>query len=306
MVTKNGVRLTYGEMVALSGDFYRSPEALMNAPAKELTEILRILRLERTMTDANKAEREEKRKTDPHYKENEPLLARSSRPSSTPLYEKATSTSERAKHHDHTPFGDDHDHGDEDHEGHEGHDHDADEEADDDDAVSAGKKKRRMTKYGPMIGDEHVEDAGDPEFDKKGKRVKGGELPSATGSFLDLADENSSHFSPENIRLNFKPKHLMAHGHRRARRGRPATPARRASPLPTGDAPTRPRRPRARAAEPGAAPSARMHTTPTQQGADADRRRSDQAGPPGPEPRRRPTSAAPATSPARCPRRGRS
>ena len=67
-----------------------------------------------------------------------------------------------------------------------------------------------MTKYGPMIGDESVEDAGDPEFDKKGKRVKGGELPSATGSFLDLADENSSHFSPENIRLNFKPKHLMA------------------------------------------------------------------------------------------------
>ena len=30
VVTTNGVRLTYGEMVALSGDFYRSPEALMN------------------------------------------------------------------------------------------------------------------------------------------------------------------------------------------------------------------------------------------------------------------------------------
>ena len=61
-----------------------------------------------------------------------------------------------------------------------------------------------------MVGDEHVEDAGDPEFDAKGKRVLGGELPSATGSFLELADENSSHFSPENIRKNFKPKHLMA------------------------------------------------------------------------------------------------
>ena len=44
MVTKNGVRLTYGEMVALSGDFYRSPEALMNAPGEGAAEILRILR----------------------------------------------------------------------------------------------------------------------------------------------------------------------------------------------------------------------------------------------------------------------
>ena len=306
MVTKNGVRLTYGEMVALSGDFYRSPEALMNAPAKELTEILRILRLERTMTDANKAEREEKRKTDPHYKENEPLLTPEQSAELNSLYEKATSTSERATHHDHTPFGDDHGHGDEDHEGHEGHDHDADEEADDDDAFSAGKKKRRMTKYGPMIGDEHVEDAGDPEFDKKGKRVKGGELPSATASFLDLADENSSHFSPENIRLNFKPKHLHGAWTWAPRRGPPATPASPASRCRPATRRTRPRRPRRSAAEPGAAPSARMHTTPTQQGAAPTGADPTKTVQPGPAATPTHVPAAPATSPARCPRRGRS
>ena len=32
----NGIELTYGQIVALSGDFYRSPEALLAAPAQEL------------------------------------------------------------------------------------------------------------------------------------------------------------------------------------------------------------------------------------------------------------------------------
>src|SRR5690349_20958879 len=169
-------------------------------------------------------------------------------------YEEATSTSARAHHHDHTAFG----------EGHE-HDLDADEEHDEDEAVKGGQP-RHMTKYGPMVGDEHIEDAGTPEFTADGTAVTMGALPGATDSFLSLADENSSHFSPENIRLNFKPKHLMA-----LDMGREAWQARHPGAplpaLPAGDAPNADAAKQGEAAEPGAAPSARMHTTATQQGA---------------------------------------
>ena len=49
IVTKSGVRLTYGQVVALSGDFYRSPEALMNAPADELRKILAVMAHEKAL-----------------------------------------------------------------------------------------------------------------------------------------------------------------------------------------------------------------------------------------------------------------
>jgi len=39
----NGLVLTYGQIVALGGDFYRSPEAIMRAPRSELEAILKVM-----------------------------------------------------------------------------------------------------------------------------------------------------------------------------------------------------------------------------------------------------------------------
>ncbi len=44
----NGITLTYGQIIALSGDFYRSPEALMRSSATELQSILDIMDRERS------------------------------------------------------------------------------------------------------------------------------------------------------------------------------------------------------------------------------------------------------------------
>ena len=49
----NGIELTYGQIVALSGDFYRSPEALLAAPAQELQQILAVMERERTQAAAS-------------------------------------------------------------------------------------------------------------------------------------------------------------------------------------------------------------------------------------------------------------
>jgi hypothetical protein len=49
----NGVELTYGQIVALSGDFYRSPEALLASPRAELEAILRVMTHERTLAAAS-------------------------------------------------------------------------------------------------------------------------------------------------------------------------------------------------------------------------------------------------------------
>lgn len=46
VTTKHGVVLSYGELMALAGDFYSSPETVMNAPAGELEVILRAMREE--------------------------------------------------------------------------------------------------------------------------------------------------------------------------------------------------------------------------------------------------------------------
>ena len=157
----------------------------MNAPADELRKILAVMAHEKALVG----------KTGGKMTGPDAATLNSE-------YEAATSGSDRAEHHDHSSFSDHDDHG---------HDDlDADEEHEDEEHVHGGEKPRRMTKYGPMVGDESVEDAGEPSFGPDGKPVQAGQLPSATGSFLDLADENSSHFSPENIRLNFKPKHLLA------------------------------------------------------------------------------------------------
>lgn len=49
--TRSGVILTYGELVAMAGDFYDSPEAVLNAPAEELNRLLHIIRYEAAQAD---------------------------------------------------------------------------------------------------------------------------------------------------------------------------------------------------------------------------------------------------------------
>ncbi len=162
-----GITLTYGQVVALSGDFYRSPEALMNAPRGELERILGVMERERTQA----ASGEHGRPTQDQINQN------------NADYEMATTgPGSRANHHNHdgeNPLVDD------DHEHHD-HDHDGGPDAD--------------HPHGRVHEGEHVEDNG----------PQGGAPAGAEASFLDLADNNASHFSPENIELNFTPKHQIA------------------------------------------------------------------------------------------------
>jgi hypothetical protein len=141
--TSSGVELTYGQVVALSGDFYRSPEALMEAPAAELRAILAIMKGESEQAARNKG-----RPTQEEIAEN------------NAEYEMATTDNPRSSHHSHTPFGED------------------------------------DPEHGPVEDGEHI--------------PQGGEVPTAEDAYTALAQANSSHFSPENIKVNYKPKHQMA------------------------------------------------------------------------------------------------
>jgi len=49
----NGIELTYGQIIALSGDFYRSPEALLRAPRAELEGVIAAMEDERKDVAAN-------------------------------------------------------------------------------------------------------------------------------------------------------------------------------------------------------------------------------------------------------------
>jgi hypothetical protein len=141
--TSSGVELTYGQVVALSGDFYRSPEALMQAPASELRAILAIMKGEREQAARNKGA-----PTPAEIAEN------------NANYEMATSENPRSSHHSHTPFGGD------------------------------------DPEHGTVEDGEHI--------------PQGGKVPTAEDAYTDLATTNSSHFSPENIKVNYKPKHELA------------------------------------------------------------------------------------------------
>ncbi len=153
-----GITLSYGQVVALSGDFYRSPEALMRAPRGEIEKILAVMR----------------READQAHGSAEGAPSAEQVAENNADYEMATSGSTRAQHHSHSGEDgllDDH----------EGHDHD--------------------DEHGLVVDGEHVEDAGPGAVH---------DVPSAEASFFGLADANASHFSPENIRDNFIPKHQLA------------------------------------------------------------------------------------------------
>jgi hypothetical protein len=142
----NGVELTYGQVVALSADFYRSPEALLRAPRAELEEILRVMGRERTLAGASATHA-------PSGADANAINA---------AYELATTGHSRTTGASAPTLGGDTD-------------------------VASGP-------HGEVREGEHVESG----------------APGAQASFLDLASANPAHFSPENISLNWIPKHQLA------------------------------------------------------------------------------------------------
>ncbi|WP_232291915.1 DUF4157 domain-containing protein [Frankia sp. QA3] len=149
----NGVELTYGQIVALSGDFYRSPEALLQAPASELRSVLDVMERERRQAAAH---------PDPAapggvaYAPTQDQVNQNNAD-----YEMATTGHDRVG----LPV-----------------------------APLAGDADAADGRHGAVSGGEHVES----------------DAPDAQAGFLDLAAENAAHFSPENIRQNWIPKHQLA------------------------------------------------------------------------------------------------
>jgi hypothetical protein len=141
----NGVEVTYGQIVALSGDFYRSPEALLRAPRSELEAILSTMDRESYLAKAGGIGRP---------KDADANLINSA-------YELATT----------------------------GHD-------------------RTGTPIPTLAGDTDVASGPHGEV-HEGEHVESG-APEAQASFFDLAAANAAHFSPENIALNWIPKHQLA------------------------------------------------------------------------------------------------
>ncbi|GIG22988.1 hypothetical protein Cch01nite_37120 [Cellulomonas chitinilytica] len=146
----NGVVLTYGQIVALSGDFYRSPEALLKAPASELQSILTVMDRER----AEAAPRSEGGAT--VYR---PTSAQANQNNAD--YELATT----------------------------GHDREGSRQD-----VLGGDADTASGAHGEVAGGEHVESG----------------APDIQAGFIDLAGSNEAHFSPDNIRKNWRPKHRLA------------------------------------------------------------------------------------------------
>jgi len=141
----NGIELTYGQVVALSADFYRSPEALLRAPRAELEDILRVMTREQTLAAASSTHA-------PSPADANTLNAR---------YELATTGHVRAGSAAPTLAGDT--------------------------DVASGP-------HGVVHEGEHIESG----------------APGAEAGFFALAGANEAHFSPENIRANWIPKHQLA------------------------------------------------------------------------------------------------
>jgi hypothetical protein len=141
----SGVELTYGQVVALSGDFYRSPEALLHAPRSELEAILHVMDTERAQAMASPQHRPSQAESDANNMEYEfATRGRGGAASST--------------------------------------------------AALAGDPAAASGPHGEVREGEHVESG----------------APGAEASFIDLAAANPAHFSPENISLNWIPKHQLA------------------------------------------------------------------------------------------------
>ena len=141
----NGVELTYGQVVALSGDFYRSPEALLRAPRSEVEAVLRVMATERAEVAASPVHRPSQAESDANNAD----------------YELAT----RGRSHA-SPSA----------------------------TALAGDPAAASGPHGEVREGEHVESG----------------APGAEASYLDLASSNLAHFSPENVSLNWIPKHQLA------------------------------------------------------------------------------------------------
>jgi hypothetical protein len=141
----NGVTLTYGQIVALSGDFYRSPEALLKAPESELRGVLAVMDRERGQAAASATHAPSPGQVNQNNAD----------------YEMATTGHDRVALNEPSLGGD----------------------AD----AATGP-------HGVVSGGEHIESG----------------APGPQAGFLDLAGQNAAHFSPDNIRANWVPKHQLA------------------------------------------------------------------------------------------------
>lgn len=142
----NGIELTYGQIVALSGDFYRSPEALLRAPRAELESVIAAMEDERKDVAANPEHR----------------LTSGDAVDVTVKYQVATMDRSPA-----TATAD---------------------------ALAGDTASGAAGPHGEVREGEHVESG----------------APGAKASFLDLAEANPAHFSPDNIARNWIPKHQLA------------------------------------------------------------------------------------------------
>jgi len=127
----NGITLSYGQIVALAGDFYRSPEALWNSSKEELQAVLDVMEREKSELGHPAPGR-----PDEHPPCREQINENNAD------YEMATTGHRRAE----------------------------------------------------VPGKEH------PQSD----------APGSQASFLEMADFNAAHFSPDNIEKNWKPLHKLA------------------------------------------------------------------------------------------------
>lgn len=141
----NGAELTYGEIVALSGDFYRSPEALLRAPRSEIEAIRHVMAKELGEATASPEHRPSQAESDEN----------------NAAYELATTGHSRT---------------------------------DGSTATLAGDTDTPSGPHGEVHEGEHVESG----------------APGVEASYLDLAEANPAHFSPENITQNWIPKHQLA------------------------------------------------------------------------------------------------
>jgi hypothetical protein len=142
LTLKCGITLTYGEVVAMSGDFYASPEALMNAPRSEVERIQAIMARERSEAAGNSGH--------------------------------VTEEQENENNHDY----------------------------------QAATDWREQTQY-DSTG--HQQTTGHND-DGSARSSRGEAAGTESQSYLTLADNNSTHFSPDNINLRWRPQHDVALG----------------------------------------------------------------------------------------------
>ncbi len=195
------VAVTYGQLVALSGDFFPNAEALYNAPGGEIQQILNVMKKEKSEAEFNVKGNEGKVDPVTGKKFDGPAQvwdrnANGGKGGYVDDYGSPTGgeANENNADYDNATF---------DWRNKGGRSHHDDHE-DGGGAEHAGDEQKQENDPNANFGKN--EDGG------PSKNLKNDPSPTLTNSdgFTDLAKKNSSHFSPENIKLNWAPRHRDA------------------------------------------------------------------------------------------------